>query len=174
MLNIVLYEPEIPANTGNIGRSCVAVGARLHLIEPLGFILSDRYLKRAGMDYWDRLDVRRYVDFQDFLEKNPEARPGAGTALYIVETMSPHLYTEAEYPDNCYLMFGSESTGVPEEIMLDYRRTCVRIPMLPGTRSMNLSDCVSIAMFEVLRHQGFPGLQTEGELKHLTWRENRE
>ena len=163
MLNIVLYEPEKPANTGNIGRTCVAVGARLHLIEPVSFSLSDSHLKRAGMYHWKYLEVERYADFQDFLNRNPLALPSAESAgrtlLYPVETNGAHLYTEVDIPDGAYLMFGKESSGIPEEITGLYPDTGIRIPMRESVISMNLSDCVSIVLFEALRRQGFPGLK---------------
>ena len=152
MLNIVLYEPEKPANTGNIGRTCVAVGAKLHLIEPVSFSLSDSHLKRAGMYHWKYLEVERYADFQDFLDRNPQA------LLYPHETNGKNLYTEVSYPDGAYLMFGKESSGIPKEIVDCYPETSVRIPMKENVISMNLSDCVSVVLFEALRQQGFPGL----------------
>ena len=123
-LNIVLLEPEIPSNTGNIGRTCVAAGARLHLIEPLGFRLNEKSIRRAGMDYWEHLDVTRYIDYQDFLEKNPGAR------IYMATTKARRLYTDVKYEDDCYIMFGKESAGIPEEILLQNQERAVRIPML--------------------------------------------
>ena len=163
MLNIVLYEPEIPANTGNIGRTCVATGTRLHLIEPLGFKLSEKALKRAGMDYWNDLDVTTYIDYADFLEKNP------GAKIYMATTKAKKVYTEAAYEPDCYIMFGKESAGIPEEILLDYEETSIRIPMLPHIRSLNLSNSVAIVAYEVLRHQGFEAFQMEGQLHHYHW-----
>ena len=129
-LNIVLHEPEIPANTGNIGRTCVATGTRLHLIEPLGFSLSEKALKRAGMDYWKDLDVTRYVDYEDFLAKNP------GAKIYYATTKAPQTYADVQYEDDCFIMFGKESAGIPEEILRDNQETCVRIPMFGETRSL--------------------------------------
>ena len=137
-LNIVLHEPEIPANTGNIGRTCVATGTRLHLIEPLGFSLSEKALKRAGMDYWKDLDVTRYVDYEDFLAKNP------GAKIYYATTKAPQTYADVQYEDDCFIMFGKESAGIPEEILRDNQETCVRIPMFGETRSLNLSNSVAI------------------------------
>jgi tRNA (cytidine/uridine-2'-O-)-methyltransferase len=157
MINIVLFEPEIPSNTGNIGRTCAATGCRLHLIEPLGFRINARELKRAGMDYWEDLDVTRYINYQEFLEKNPNAR------IYMVTTKGEHVYTEASYEEDCYLMFGKESGGIPKEILLQNRERCIRIPMLPGTRSLNLANSVSIVLYEALRQNHFPGLQRTGE-----------
>ena len=163
MVHIVLHEPEIPANTGNIGRTCAAVGAALHLIEPLGFHLTERNLKRAGMDYWERLTVRRYAGYEDFLQKNP------GAVLYYATTKGQHLYTEPSYPENVYLMFGKESAGIPEEILAAHPDRCVRIPMLDQTRSLNLSNSAAILLYEVLRQQSFRGLETKGQLHRLQW-----
>ena len=132
MLNIVLHEPEIPANTGNIGRTCVATNTRLHLIEPLGFRLNEKNLKRAGMDYWEHLDVRTYIDYNDFLEKNP------GAKIYMATTKAPKVYTEVNYEPDCYIMFGKESAGIPEEILVEHKEDCVRIPMVGDIRSLNL------------------------------------
>ena len=163
MLNIVLYEPEMPANTGNIGRTCVATGARLHLIEPLGFLINDKMLKRAGLDYWPKLDVTVYSDFEDFLMKNPDAK------IYMATTKSKQKYTDVTYEENAYIMFGPESRGIPEEILLDNKETCVRIPMMPGERSLNLSNSVAIMVYEALRQQEFPGLEEEGQLHRYDW-----
>ena len=144
-LNIVLHEPEIPANTGDIGRTCVATGTRLHLIEPLGFSLSEKALKRAGMDYWKDLDVTRYVDYEDFLAKNP------GAKIYYATTKAPQTYADVQYEDDCFIMFGKESAGIPEEILRDNQETCVRIPMFGETRSLNLSNSVAIILYEAFR-----------------------
>ena len=163
MINIVLLEPEIPANTGNIGRTCVATGTRLHLIEPLGFSLSEKALKRAGMDYWSQLDVTTYVDYEDFLARNP------GAKLYFATTKGRHIYSDAQFEDNCYIMFGKESAGIPEEILREHPDTCVRIPMIGETRSLNLSNSVAIVLYEALRQQGFAHMKTEGELHRLHW-----
>ena len=164
-MNIVLFEPEIPANTGNIGRTCVATGTTLHLIDPLGFLLNEKSIKRAGLDYWERLDVRRYINFQDFLEKNnyPE--------IFMATTKSKHNYTQVSYSEDAYIMFGPESRGIPEEILIDYPETCIRIPMLPDERSLNLSNSVAIILYEALRQNGFNGLSSEGELHRLTWKD---
>ena len=164
MVNIVLHEPEMPANTGNIGRTCVATGSVLHLIEPLGFRINDKMLKRAGLDYWDKLDVRRYVNFEDFLEKNP------GAKIYMATTKSRQTYTEVEYEDGCYIMFGKESAGIPEEILVENEDTCIRIPMLDEIRSLNLSNSVAIVLYEALRQNHFDGMLLEGELHRLHWR----
>ena len=163
MLNIVLHEPEMPANTGNIGRTCVASGARLHLIEPMGFMINDKMLKRAGLDYWDKLDVTIYDDYQDFLSKNP------GAKIYMATTKSKQKYTDVVYEEDAYIMFGKESAGIPEEILLDNKETCVRIPMMPGERSLNLSNSVAIVVYEALRQQDFPGLEEQGQLHKYEW-----
>ena len=165
MLHIVLHEPEMPANTGNIGRTCVACGAVLHLIEPLGFRLNEKMIKRAGLDYWEHLDVRTCLNFEDFLEKNHNPK------IYMATTKARHMYSEPAYEneEDVYVMFGKESAGIPEEILLDYEETCIRIPMLPKIRSLNLSNSVAIAAYEVLRHQGFQDFQTEGQLHKYHW-----
>ncbi len=163
MVNIVLLEPEIPANTGNIGRTCVATGSRLHLIKPLGFDLSEKAVRRAGMDYWFRIDLSVYENYNDFLDKNPGAR------LFMATTKAKKTYAEAVYKDGDYLMFGKESAGIPEEILLENRENCVRIPMLPETRSLNLSNSVAIMVYEALRQQEFSGLEREGQLHRHTW-----
>ncbi len=163
MVHIVLHEPEIPANTGNIGRTCVATGTVLHLIEPLGFRINDKMLKRAGLDYWPDLDVRMYEDFEDFLAKNP------GAKIYMATTKAKKTYADAEYEDGCYIMFGKESAGIPEEILLDYKDTSVRIPMSGQIRSLNLSNAVAVVLYEALRQQGFAGLEKQGQLHRHTW-----
>ena len=167
MVNIVLLEPEMPANTGNIGRTCVATGARLHLIEPMGFKINEKSVKRAGLDYWQHLDVTVYDCFSDFLAKNPDARD----RLYMATTKAKHVYSEVAYPEDCYLMFGKESAGIPEEILIDYEDTCIRIPMLESIRSLNLSNSAAIVLYEVLRQQGFRQMELEGELHRLKWKE---
>ena len=163
MLNIVLHEPEMPANTGNIGRTCVATGSVLHLIEPLGFKINDKTVKRAGLDYWDKLDVRTYINFEEFLEKNP------GAKIYMATTKAKQTYADVQYEEDCYIMFGKESAGIPEEILLDYKETAIRIPMLPAIRSLNLSNSVSIVVYEALRQQGFKNFELEGQLHHYEW-----
>ena len=162
--NIVLLEPEIPANTGNIGRTCVATGTRLHLIEPLGFRLSEKELKRAGMDYWPQLDATTYVNYEDFLRKNPGARP------YMATTKGPKVYTETQFEPDCYIMFGKESAGIPEEILLENQERAIRIPMLGDTRSLNLSNSVAIVLYEALRQNDFPGMRLEGHLTKYDWK----
>ena len=163
MLNIVLHEPEIPAHTGNIGRTCVAANARLHLIEPLGFRLNEKNLKRAGMDYWKDLDVTTYIDYNDFLEKNP------GAKIYMATTKAEKIYTEVQYEPDCYIMFGKESSGIPEEILVNHKEDCIRIPMVGDIRSLNLGNSVAIVLYEALRQNGFEGMNLEGHLHHLKW-----
>ena len=163
MINIVLLEPEIPVNTGNIGRTCVAAGARLHLIEPLGFRLDEKSLRRAGMDYWSQLDVTTYIDYKDFLEKNP------GAKVYMATTKAQKLYTEAEYEPDCYIMFGKESAGIPEEILVSHKEACIRIPMAGQIRSLNLGNSAAIVLYEALRQNGFADMEREGKLHRLTW-----
>ena len=163
MLNIVLHEPEIPANTGNIGRTCVAANARLHLIEPLGFRLNEKNLKRAGMDYWKDLDVTTYIDFNDFMEKNP------GAKIYMATTKAHKVYTDVQYEPDCYIMFGKESAGIPEEILVNHEEDCIRIPMLGDIRSLNLGNSVAIVLYEALRQNNFPAMNLEGHLHHLHW-----
>ena len=162
-LNIVLFEPEIPANTGNIGRTCVATGTRLHLIEPLGFRLNEKSIKRAGMDYWEHLDVTRYINFEDFLEKNP------GAKIYMATTKGQHVYTEVNYEPDCYIMFGKESAGIPEEILVKNPDTCIRIPMLSEIRSLNLSNSVAVVLYEALRQNIFESMKLEGQLTKYEW-----
>ena len=160
-MNIVLHEPEIPANTGNIGRTCVATGTSLHLIKPLGFSLDEKHLRRAGMDYWRDLDLHVYENFQDFLDKNP------GAKIYMATTKAHQNYSDVSYEPDCFLMFGKESAGIPEEILVDYEDTCVRIPMKENIRSLNLSNSVAVLLYEALRQNDFVQMQTEGELHRL-------
>lgn len=163
MLNIVLHEPEMPANTGNIGRTCVAAGARLHLIEPMGFRINEKSVKRAGLDYWDKLDVTIYDDYNDFLEKNPNAK------IYMATTKAHQTYTEVSYEDDCYIMFGKESAGIPEEILVEHEKDCIRIPMIGDIRSLNLSNSVAIVLYEALRQNNFANMNKEGHLHRLHW-----
>ena len=164
MLNIILHEPEIPQNTGNIGRTCVAAGAKLHLIEPLGFRLNEKAIKRAGMDYWEKLDVTRYDDFADFLQKNPDAK------IFMATTKAKHTYTEVNYGPNDFIMFGKESAGIPEEILVDYEETCIRIPMIGDIRSLNLGNSVAIVLYEALGQNHFTDMNLEGDLHRLSWK----
>ncbi len=160
-LQIVLVNPEIPQNTGNIARSCAATGATLHLIEPLGFSLSDKYLKRAGLDYWNLMTYHVYPNVEDFLMKHPHAR------MHFASTKAPRSYTEAAYEDEDFLVFGCESRGLPENLLEKVYDRCIRIPMRPEARSLNLSNSVAIVLYEALRQLNFPGLSAEG---HLTGR----
>lgn len=165
MINIVLLEPEIPANTGNIGRTCCATGSRLHLIEPLGFQISDKMLKRAGMDYWDKLDVTVYDCYEDFLEKNPQA---VGN-MFMATTKAHQTYTDVSYPEDAYIMFGKESAGIPEEILVDNEENAIRIPMNHNIRSLNLSNSVAIVLYEALRQNSFLEAERDGQLHRLHW-----
>jgi len=157
-VHIVLYQPEIPQNTGNIARTCAATGSHLHLIKPLGFSLADKYLKRAGLDYWNLMSYTVYENFDDFLEKNP------GANCYFASTKAAHNYCDVQYKENDYLVFGRETKGLPEELLHDHYDRCVRIPMRKEARSLNLSNSVAIVLFEALRQQAFAGLQEEGHL----------
>lgn len=165
-MNIVLHEPEIPANTGNIGRTCVATGTSLHLIKPLGFDISDKAVRRAGMDYWKELDLHVYENFEEFVERNP------GAKIYMATTKAKKAYTEVEYTENDFIMFGKESAGIPEEILVKYEETSVRIPMIGEIRSLNLSNSVSIILYEALRQQDFEGMKLKGNLHRLKWSRN--
>lgn len=162
-MHIVLHEPEIPQNAGNIARTCSVTKSTLHLIKPLGFSVEDKYLKRAGLDYWNELELYYYENFEDFLEKNP------GAHIYMATTKAKKLYSEVCYGADDYLMFGKESAGIPEEILLHYKETAVRIPMFGESRSLNLSNSVAILLYEALRQQDFSGLKTEGQLHRHTW-----
>lgn len=152
VLNVVLYQPEIPANTGNIGRTCAITGAALHLIEPLGFDLFDRRARRSGLDYWDKLSLYVYHDWADFLAKNP------GAAIFLATTKGSVPHTDVAYPRGAYLVFGRETAGLPDFIHAAYPSRRVRIPMRPEFRSYNLSNSVAVMVFEALRQQGFPGM----------------
>ncbi len=157
-LNIVLVEPQIPQNTGNISRTCAVTGARLHLVKPLGFEVSDRYLKRAGLDYWDKLDITYYDDLQDFFERNKD-----GDFFYFT-TKGFKVHSDVEYPNNAYIIFGREDKGLPMDLLRENTEKCVRIPMRKNLRSLNLSNSVAIAVYEVLRQWNYPDLATEGML----------
>ena len=165
-MNVVLLEPEMPANTGNIGRTCVATGTKLHLIEPLGFKLNDKLIKRAGLDYWDKLDVQVYADYQDFLDRNPQAIGN----LYFATTKAHKVYSNVEYEPDCYLMFGKESAGIPEEILVENEEHCIRIPMWGDIRSLNLSNSVAIVLYEALRQNGFENMKLQGQLTKYQWK----
>ena len=162
-MNVILLEPEIPQNTGNIGRTCCATGTKLHLIEPMGFRINEKNLKRAGMDYWDDLDVTIYDSFKDFMDQHP------GIKIWMTTTKAPHRYTDVEFGPDDYIMFGKESAGIPEEILVQHQEDCVRIPMVGDIRSLNLSNSVSIVLYEALRQNGFAGMNLEGHLHRLHW-----
>ena len=164
-MNVILLEPEIPQNTGNIGRTCCATGTKLHLIEPMGFRINEKNLKRAGMDYWDDLDVTIYDSFKDFMDQHP------GIKIWMATTKAPHRYTDVEFGPDDYIMFGKESAGIPEEILVDNEDTCIRIPMNPEFRSLNLANSVAIVLYEALRQNDFHGMQMEGHLHRLQWKE---
>ena len=179
-MNVVLHEPEIPANTGNIGRTCVATGSSLHLIEPLGFHLDEKSIKRAGMDYWPKLDVKRYINFNEFLELNSEiaspsdGRHDSGKAqdsprIWMATTKAKLCYTDVHFGPDDYIMFGKESAGISEEILVEYEPTCVRIPMLDEIRSLNLSNSVAIVLYEALRQNDFATMEKMGNLHRLSW-----
>jgi tRNA (cytidine/uridine-2'-O-)-methyltransferase len=171
-LNIVLVEPQIPQNTGNVARTCAATGARLHLVGPMGFKIDDTKLKRAGLDYWHTLDITYYDDISVFwcdtatgaLSIEDGAPDTAGHDFYYFSTKARHIYTEPDYPDNVFIFFGSETKGLDEELLRKNPDQCVRFPMLPGTRSLNLSNSVAVGVFEVLRQWGFPELQKSGNV----------
>lgn len=162
-MNIVLLEPEIPQNTGNIGRTCCATGTRLHLIEPMGFRINEKNLRRAGMDYWKDLDVTIYDSFEEFKQKNPNAK------IWMATTKAPKRYTDVEFGPDDYVMFGKESAGIPEEILVKNQEMAIRIPMNPEIRSLNLSNSVAIVLYEALRQNDFSGMQMEGHLHRLEW-----
>lgn len=164
-LNLVLVEPQIPQNTGNIARTSAATGTRLHLVKPLGFTLDDKKLKRAGLDYWHLLDISYYEDMDDFFSKN------TGTFYYFT-TKGKKIYTQVDYPDKAYLVFGREDAGLNENLLYKNPDYCVRLPMREGARSLNLSNTVAIAAYEVLRQWEFPALKTSGELTKFKWEAN--
>ena len=166
LINIVLLEPQIPQNTGNIARTCAATGASLHLIRPMGFEVDDKKLKRAGLDYWHELDITYYDGWNDFIKKNP------GSELYFFSTKARQVYTNVTYPRRVFLVFGREDAGLPEELLLANKSRCVRIPMRDKLRSLNLSNTVAIAVYETLRQRSFEGLRPDGELARLSWEDN--
>lgn len=161
-LNIVMVEPEIPQNTGNVARTCAVTGARLHLVGPMGFAIDDRKLKRAGLDYWRMLDITYYQSLDEFFEKN------TGNFFFFT-SKGLHRHTDVTYPDNSYLFFGKETAGLPESLLRRYPDSCVRIPMLPGARCLNLSNSVAVGVYEVLRQWDFPALQNQGQLHEGSW-----
>lgn len=162
-INIALIEPEIPQNTGNIARTCAATGTSLHLVKPLGFEIDDRKLKRAGLDYWDELDITYYESLEDFLEKTKDEN------LFFFSTKAPRAHTQVNYPERCFLVFGKETKGLPEELLHDNPEKCVRIPMRDKLRSLNLSNSAAIGVYEVLRQRDYEGLREDGELTKFTW-----
>ena len=159
MLNIVLVEPEIPQNCGNIARTCAATGARLHLIRPLGFDISEKAVRRAGLDYWHLVEVRDYENLDDFFSKNEVKQ------MWCMSTKAPRCYTEAQFEDECYLFFGKETKGLPESFLEEHCDSCVRIPMRADARSLNLSNAVAITVYEALRQLGYPDLQDYGKMR---------
>ena len=159
LVNLVLVEPEIPMNTGNIARTCAATRSRLHLIKPLGFDISDRAVKRAGLDYWHMVDISVYEDIDEFFEKNPDAD------VWLATTKAPHIYTEAKFNDGCYILFGKETAGLPLWLREKYRDKCIRLPMREDARSLNLANAVAVLCYEALRQQDFPDLSGYGEMK---------
>ena len=161
MLNVVLVEPEIPQNCGNIARTCAATGSRLHRIRPLGFDISEKAVRRAGLDYWHMVDVRVYDNLEDFFAKNDVKQ------MWCLSTKAPRSYTEAAFEDECYLLFGKETKGLPESFLQQHCESCVRIPMRSDARSLNLSNAVAITVFEALRQLSFPGLQGFGKMHNL-------
>lgn len=163
-MNIVLHEPEIPENTGNIGRTCVATGSVLHLIKPLGFVIDDKHLKRAGLDYWPKLKYFVYESYEDFLAKNPNAK------IFYATTKAKRCYSEVSFGPDDFIMFGKESAGIPEEILVDNEPTCIRIPMWGDIRSLNLGNSVAIILYEALRQNSFGELNLKGQLHHLVWK----
>ena len=163
MLHIVLVEPEIPQNAGNIARTCAATGCVLHMVRPLGFEVSDKYLKRAGLDYWHLVDVKYYDSFA-------EVRENAAATFYFFTTKAKRTHSEAAYKDGDYLVFGKETKGLPEELLVDNEETCVRIPMRSEARSLNLSNSVAVAVYEALRQLDYPHLSEEGDLHRLHWK----
>ena len=164
MLNIVLVEPQIPQNTGNIARTCAATGAHLHLVQPMGFTVTDRQLKRAGLDYWHLLSITYYEGLEDFFSRT------AGPYYYFT-TKAPNRYTDIAYPEDCYLVFGREDRGLPEELLVRNQQTCVRLPMIADARSLNLSNTVAVAVYEALRQGDFNGLVDEGRLRGYAWKD---
>jgi len=165
MFNIVLIEPEIPQNTGNIVRTCAATGAALHLIRPLGFEVSDKYLKRAGLDYWRFVNINYYDSFNELYEKN------SSSAFYFFTSKGRTIHSDAHYKDGDFLVFGKETAGIPEELLIKHKETCVRMPMMENIRCLNLSNAVAVAVYEALRQTDYEGLTRSGELHRLKWEE---
>lgn len=173
-MKIVLHQPEIPQNTGNIGRTCVATASSLHLIEPLGFKIGEKEVKRAGLDYWDKLDVHRHMNYEEFLkvvEQDRQENPGI--KIWYATTKAKHSYTDVAFGPEDYIMFGKESAGIPEEILVENEEQCIRIPMLPDIRSLNLSNSVAVVLYEALRQNDFQNMQLGGALHRLHWKEQQ-
>ena len=166
MFNIVLVEPEIPQNTGNIARTCAATGSKLHIIKPMGFEIDDKKLKRAGLDYWHLLGVRYYEGIEDFFDKNPDVN------CYYSTTKAPNTYSDVKYSDGDYIFFGKETKGLPEELLYKNEKKCIRIPMINEARSLNLSNAVAIVVYEALRQNSFFELKNKRELTKYTWKGN--
>ena len=164
-MHIILHEPEIPQNTGNIGRTCVATGTDLHLIKPMGFSIEEKWVRRSGLDYWPRLNVRTWQNFDEFRAQHKDA------VIWYLTTKAHQCYTDVQFGEDDYLMFGKESAGIPEEILVEDEAHCIRIPMLGDTRSLNLSNSVAVVLYEALRQQSFAGLNRNGELHRLHWKE---
>lgn len=169
-LNIVLVEPVIPQNTGNVARTCAATGARLHLVGPMGFKIDDAKLKRAGLDYWHLLDITYYDNLDDFFSKNPDGE------FFYFSTKATHIHSDVTYPDNCYIVFGKETAGLPEDLLFANPDRCVRLPMIkdPSARSLNLSNSVAVGVYEVLRQWNYPGLKVRGQLTKFDWNDSEE
>ena len=163
VLNIVLVEPQIPQNTGNVARTCAVTGARLHLVGPMGFTIDDKGLERAGLDYWPQLDITYYQGLSDFLATNPGP-------FYYFSSKAPHRHTDISYPDGAYLVFGREDAGLPEELLAATPDSCVRIPMRRGERCLNLSNSVAVGVYEALRQWDFADLETQGQLTKYKWK----
>lgn len=167
VINIVMIEPEIPQNTGNVARTCAATGARLHLVGPMGFKIDDKKLKRAGLDYWQYLDITYYESSDEFFEKNKDGK------FFFFTTKGRKTHSQMDYPDNCYLVFGKETKGLPEELLLAHPDSCTRIPMAGEIRSLNLSNAIAIAVYEVLRQWDYPELQNFGQLHNYRWEDSQ-
>ncbi len=165
MFNVVLVEPRIPQNTGNIARTCAATGCGLHIVKPMAFEIDDKKMKRAGLDYWDLLNVQFYEGLDDFFLKTAHS----GARYHYATTKAPHIYTEAEYRDNDYLLFGREDAGLPEELLYEHGERCIRIPMIPDARSLNLSNAVAVVVYEAMRQMGFGNLKNMGQLTKFHW-----
>lgn len=163
ILNIVLVEPEIPQNTGNIARTCACTGAKLHIVKPMGFTVTDKHLKRSGLDYWHFLDISYYDGLSDFFERNADG------SFFFFSTKAPRRHSDVSYPDNAFLVFGKETAGLPEKLLFENPDKCVRIPMLDECRSLNLSNSVAIAVYETLRQWDYPQLLCSGELTKYQW-----